>query len=256
MYGYAASSAAATQLTPFAEPQQTTSPGGLTAQSGAVSQAGTQQATLTQLISTMPNALQGLASPTSSGSGLDSILDGLDVFAPGSGSSSTGLPGLLNLMSGASGSAFGEFLNDTALNSIFASGFYMPKNFLGTTADLMGLSGKGAEAAAGDITGPAASALENPLGSIGALGDSASAGLGQAGIVGPLSVPLSWTTPAPLHSPLSSTLGAAPIQAPAPAEAASTPPVPLANMGAQGEGRAVPQYGFRPSFVARPPAAG
>jgi hypothetical protein len=38
--------------------------------------------------------------------------------------------------------------------------------------------------------------------------------------------------------------------------AANTPPVPMANMGAQGEGRAVPQYGFRPSFVARPPAAG
>jgi hypothetical protein len=28
------------------------------------------------------------------------------------------------------------------------------------------------------------------------------------------------------------------------------------NMGSHGEGRAVPQYGFRPSFVVRPPAAG
>jgi PPE-repeat protein len=262
MYGYAASSAAATQLTPFNEPQQTTTPAGLTAQSAAVSQAaaapaGTQQATLAQLISAMPNALQGLASPTSSGSGLGSILDGWDVFAPGSGSSSTGLSGLLNLTSGANGSAFGGVLNDTALNSIFASGFYMPGKFLGNAADFMGLSGKGAEAAAAaDVPGVAAGAAENPLGTIGALGNSASAGLGRASLVGPLSVPPSWTAPAPLHSPLSTTLGAAPIEAPTPAVAASTPPVPLANMAAHGEGRTVPQYGFRPSFVARPPAAG
>ena len=261
MYGYAASSAAATELTPFAEPQQVTSPAGLTAQSAAASQAaasqaGTQQTALAQLISAMPNALQGLASPTSSGSGLSSVLDGWDIFAPGSGASTTGTSGLLNVMSGASGSAFGGFLNDTALNSIFASGCYMPENFLGTTADLMGLTGKGTEVVAGGVPGPAVAALENPLGSIGALGDSASTGLGRAAFIGPLSIPASWTAPAPLHSPLSSTLGAVPIQAPPPTVAASTPPVPLASMGAQGEGRTVPQYGFRPSFVARPPAAG
>jgi PPE-SVP subfamily C-terminal region len=34
------------------------------------------------------------------------------------------------------------------------------------------------------------------------------------------------------------------------------PPVPMNGMAGQGYGRAVPQYGFRPSFVARPPAAG
>jgi len=49
---------------------------------------------------------------------------------------------------------------------------------------------------------------------------------------------------------------AAPPSAPAPVTG-STPPVPMwANMGGRGEGRAIPQYGFRPSFVARPPAAG
>jgi PPE-repeat protein len=152
-------------------------------------------------------------------------------------------------------------LNSNALNSIFASGLYMPGRYLGNTSAFMGLAGKGADAAAGDVPGPAAEALESPLGSAAALGGSASPasgalGLGRAGLFGPLSVPPSWTAPAPLHSPLSSTLGPAPIETPAPAVAGSTPPVPLANMGAQGEGRAVPQYGFRPSFVARPPAAG
>jgi PPE-repeat protein len=74
MYGYAASSAVATRLTPFSEPQQTTTPSGLTGQSAAVSQAaatpaGTQQSTLAQLISAMPNALQSRASPAASGPG-------------------------------------------------------------------------------------------------------------------------------------------------------------------------------------------
>ena len=70
MYGYAASSAVATP-------------------------AGTQQSTLGQLISAMPNALQSLASPAASGPGLSSIFDGWNIFAPGSRSSSSGLSGLL-----------------------------------------------------------------------------------------------------------------------------------------------------------------
>ena len=59
---------------------------------------------------------------------------------------------------------------------------------------------------------------------------------------------------APL-APLSSTLGATPMVAP-PAVAAGMPGVPMGGFGAQGLGRNIPQYGFRPSFVARPPAAG
>ncbi|NKE28150.1 hypothetical protein FVP32_18575, partial [Mycobacterium tuberculosis] len=38
--------------------------------------------------------------------------------------------------------------------------------------------------------------------------------------------------------------------------AAGMPGMPFGTMGGQGFGRAVPQYGFRPNFVARPPAAG
>ncbi|MGO9152009.1 PPE family protein [Mycobacterium sp.] len=258
MYGYAGSSAVASQLTSFTQPEQVANATGPTTQAAAVTQAaatqaGTGQSMLSQLLSSLPGALQSLASPASSGSGLSGILDGFNIFAPGSGSSTTGLSGLLNVISGANGSAFGDLLNSQVLNSVFASGFYMPARYLGTTSDFMGLAGKGADAAA-DVPGPTADALESPLGSVGALGDSA--GLGRAGLAGPLSVPPSWATPAPLHSPLSSTLGSAPLEAPSPAVAASTPPVPLANMAARGEGRAVPQYGFRPSFVARPPAAG
>lgn len=74
--------------------------------------------------------------------------------------------------------------------------------------------------------------------------------------VGTLSVPPSWTAAAPLASPLGSALGGTPMVAPPPAVAAGMPGMPFGTMGGQGFGRAVPQYGFRPNFVARPPAAG
>lgn len=44
MYGYATTSAAARQLTPFSSPQQTTNPAGLAAQNAAVTQAATNMA--------------------------------------------------------------------------------------------------------------------------------------------------------------------------------------------------------------------
>ncbi|HWF71398.1 MAG TPA: PPE family protein, partial [Mycobacterium sp.] len=69
MYGYAASSASATSLTPFTPPQQNTNPGGSTAQAAAATQAagtsaGNVQSTVSsiqQAFSSVPNALQSLA---------------------------------------------------------------------------------------------------------------------------------------------------------------------------------------------------
>ena len=70
MYGYAGSSAAASTLTPFAAPPATTTVG---------QAAGTgTSAPLSQLVTSVPAALQGLASPatsTSAGSGLQGLLD-------------------------------------------------------------------------------------------------------------------------------------------------------------------------------------
>ncbi|MCV7102539.1 PPE family protein, partial [Mycobacterium palustre] len=92
MYGYAASSAAATaQVTPFTAAPETTNIGGLAAQGAASAQAagssvGTGvQSALSQLISTLAGALQGLASPGSLASGLSDLA---------SGSSTAGIPGL------------------------------------------------------------------------------------------------------------------------------------------------------------------
>ncbi len=261
MYGYAGSSASASRLTSFTQPEEITNSTGPTAQAAAVTAAsvtsgGTGQSTLSQLLSAVPNALQSLASPASSGSGLSGLLSGLNIFSSGSGSSSSGLSGLFNTVSGSNGSAFGNFLNANIWNTIFSSGFYMPGNFMGTAADFMGMAGgQAAQQAIGDIAqGPLGIALAGPLGAMSSFGNSVDMGLGRAALVGPLSVPPSWTEATP-HAPLSSTLGATPMVAP-PAMAAGVPGVPMGGFGAQGVGRNVPQYGVRPTFVARPPAAG
>jgi PPE-repeat protein len=267
MYGYAASSALATQLSSFAAPLQTTSPTGHVAQSAAVTAAaatpaGSGQNALADLMAAVPGSLQSLATPAA-GSGLGDVLDnlGLDILSPTSGASTSGLSGLLNLVSGVDGSAVGQFLNANVWNTVFSSGFYMPGNFLGTAVDFMGMGGQagaaaeGAASAAEGAANAAEGAAAGSLGDLGGLGNSVSAGLGHAGLVGPLSVPPSWTAPAPINGPLSSALGATPMIGP-PAVAAGMPPVPLGSAAGNGLGRGVPQYGFRPTFVPRPPAAG
>jgi PPE-repeat protein len=268
MYGYAASSAVAAELTPFDPPEQTTSAGGLAAQSAAVdhaaeTSAGASQSAVSQLTAAVPSALQSLAAPAATGTGVGSVLDdlGFDIFAPGSASSTTGVSGLMNAIFGTN-TAFGQFINSNVLNSIFGSGFYMPARFLGNATDFYSLSqaGGGTASAAPEVTGAAEGATAGPLGSIGAVGNSVAGSMGEGGSLGPLSVPPSWAATTPVQSPLSSALGGEPMGAPPSAPApvtGSTPPVPMgANMGGRGEGRAIPQYGFRPSFVARPPAAG
>jgi PPE-repeat protein len=88
MYGYAGSSSAATALTPFTQPPQTTSPAGQSAQAAAVTHAaGTAAAThsatpLSQLMSAVPQQLQTLstAGPLGSAAPASSALAGVDGF--------------------------------------------------------------------------------------------------------------------------------------------------------------------------------
>jgi PPE-repeat protein len=94
MYGYAGSSASSTTLTPFTPPLPTANSGGLASQAAAEHATGAStltntQTMLSQLTSTVPAALQGLASPlqstsaaTSSTSGLAGILQSLGLTSP------------------------------------------------------------------------------------------------------------------------------------------------------------------------------
>ncbi len=213
MYGYAGSSSAASTLTPFADPPATTTTTGAAAQAATVAQAtGTgTQSTLSQLVTAMPAALQGLASPaTSSGSGAESgFMNMLDLLT-GNGSG-TGLSAVFNDLFSSSGLG----LDANLWNTIFSSGFYMPGNWLGTMTDLVGLESSAGAAAGGDAAGAAAGAaaaaadglggaLAGPaagVGELGGVGGAVSAALGRGTALGALAVPPSWNAIAPATSP-------------------------------------------------------
>ena len=80
-------------------------------------------------------------------------------------------------------------------------------------------------------------------------------GLGPSGAGRPIVSTAGLDRPRTVAQPAVLDGGGTPM-VPPPAVAAGMPPVPLGNMTGQGFGPAVLQYGFRPSFVARPPAAG
>ena len=107
MYGYAGSSATASQLTPFSQPAQTTNATGLAGQAAAVTQASGTSA--------------GSAASTSSSSGLSSLL-GDGITSSGSNTSTTGLAGLLNDLDGSNGSLLGSFLNNNTVDNL-SNGF-------------------------------------------------------------------------------------------------------------------------------------
>jgi PPE-repeat protein len=179
MYGYAGSSAAAATLSPFTPPPQTTNPAGLAAQGAVVTQTtstGTAtniQATLTQLTSAVPTALQGLTSPLSS--------------------VSTDATTSLNLLSG--------------LASVTDSGVWIASAALLSSNQLISISSSAAAAA---VTPPLAGVLGSAMPTLGSAGladfggagmpAAVSAGSGRAALVGSLSVPQIWTGAAPMAS--------------------------------------------------------
>jgi PPE-repeat protein len=254
MYGYAGSSAAASTLTPFAAPPATTT-------FGQAAGTGTS-APLSQLVTSVPAALQGLASPvtsTSAGSGLQGLLDLLS----GNSSSTTGFSGLFNELFSSNGLG----LNANIWNTIFSSGFYTPANTLGAFTSLFGgaaagdaAAGAGEAAAAADgIGGAVAAAPAAGLRELGGLGGGVSAAMGRGATLGALTLPPSWNEIAPTVSPLPGLQGAAlggmPL-APPPAVAAGMPVMPFANAAGSRFGAATPRYGLRPTVMAHPPAAG
>jgi PPE-repeat protein len=109
MYGYAASSAAASTLAPFTTPKSTTNPAGLTGQSAAVAQTagasagGHAQTAASTSLSAVPQTLQGLSQPTQSASGLSGLVTGNGAALATSGAS--GATGGLSALGGLAGSA-------------------------------------------------------------------------------------------------------------------------------------------------------
>jgi PPE-repeat protein len=223
MYAYAASSATASQLTPFTEPPQTTNTAAVPMQAAAVSQAsgasglniGTQ---LSQLINSLPTALQSLGSGllNSPTTGSTNLLSGLAlpqlVNLPPTSSWPAGLgTGLTNwntIWSTLTGSYSlqgwtaipgGPFLS-------FGQGYAWGQNGQGAAAYLAGP--KAISGALAPLTQGAAAKLSS------AVGAPVSGAMGKAALVGSMSVPQGWTEVAPgirtLAQVLPANLAAAP----------------------------------------------
>ncbi len=265
MYGYTGSSAAATQLTPFSQPAQTTNATGLAAQAAATAQAsGTSAGTAGSSASTAASA----SATSGSSSWLDSIL------ADNSNTSTTGLAGLLNYLDGSNGSLLGSFLNNASVanfsNAFTTSGLMNPTAMIDSVTCFSylfpSMAGNGVAA---NVSGLAAG-LGSGTAGLGAaglrgLGAAVSAGIGQATPLGALSVPGAWASAAPGlsriatelpgASALNPALGATPLVAPG--GPVGMPGMPLGGIGAMADHEFdEPMYGFRPVVMQRPPAAG
>ena len=172
-------------MTPVSTPSQNTSPAGVGVQAAAVGQAASTpaasvQSTVSQLLSSVPNALQGLAS----GGPAQWLLDLLN---------SAPVQNFDGLMFGTSGyqSLFGG-------GSFLASGvafLVAPVENPWIQSALVLSAAAAPAAAASDVSGIPAGAASTLVSTVG--GADVSAGLGRAASVGGLSVPQAWGSAAP-----------------------------------------------------------
>jgi PPE-repeat protein len=220
MYGYAGSSAAATQLTPFTPPKHNTNPGGLGNQAGSVMQAagtsaGTHAQTTASQLAAVPQTLQGFSQPSAA------PLAGSSTGMGGGGYEGAGLPGLeLDLLGagaevgsfapfegGGLGLEFGGLAIEAATLGPFSGGLEGIGGLgsgLGFASDLTPINGLGV-LPTGALASTGAPGSLTPIGGFGptaGLGGAGATGatwasMGKAGSLGSLSVPQAWTAAAP-----------------------------------------------------------
>jgi PPE-repeat protein len=210
MYGYAASSSSATQLSPFDPPQQTTNPGGSAGQSAAVTQAtgtaaGNAQnavSSIQQAFAAVPNALQGASAAVAPAASdpLGTIADLISIFVD--------LP-----------AGLATFAADIPLGSlgVVALPFDVVGALTGTHTDKIVSGWNGEQSWPGEGPAPVkpfpAPLLNLPPGTVPAPKPGVAAGLAEANSVGGLSVPPTWTIATPAVRPTAVTLPVLPDSA-------------------------------------------
>ncbi|KBZ61976.1 hypothetical protein K875_02896 [Mycobacterium [tuberculosis] TKK-01-0051] len=251
MTNYSAASRAATEMTPFQQPQSDTTSDGTAQQAAAVVEAASS------------------GSSTSSG---ESLLEWLGL-APNTNTSTTGLAGLMNYLDGSNGSLLGSFLNNASVanfsNAFTTSGLLNPTSFVDAAVNMNSISSLNAVDSTTSGLGVLAAGLGGTanLASVTAPGAAAVAGVGQASLVGALSVPPAWGATGAAITPVAATtqvglgayhgFGSATPMVMEEAGAVGMPGVPLAGIpGGHEEEFAEPMYGFRLRIMGRPPAAG
>ena len=227
MYGYAGSSASAGKLQPLTDPAPATSPGGLGAQASAVTQAAGTSAGLPELVSALPAATQSLSAPLSAAAAPAQALD--DFFG---NDLVVAIPngifdmGAWNLFNGITTGVLYAHTYDAGLLS-----HSLPVAFGG-----LGIAGWQPA-----FTASTASASGAPV----------LAGMGDASLVGKLSVPAAWSAATPTEPAAAAPLAGSGWTAPAEEGgmtnvAAGMPAMASANRGGYGIG---PRYGVKPTVI-------
>jgi PPE-repeat protein len=249
MTSYTTASRAASEMTPFSEPQSDTTTGATALQADAVNNA--------------------LAAPAATQA--TSIWDWLGL-SPNSNTSTTGLAGVMNFFSNSNENLTGAFLNNASVsglsNGFTTNGILNPTTFVDSQMALGSLSAAGASTSGLEDLAAGLGSSASLASAVSVPGAAATAAVGQASLVGAaLSVPPAWAGTGATVSTVAATtqvgagayhsFGAATPMVMEEAGAVGMPGVPLAGMpGAHEDEFAEPIYGFRPRVIGRPPAAG
>ncbi|OCB35190.1 hypothetical protein A5676_24205 [Mycobacterium malmoense] len=259
MYEYAAGSAAACEVTPFSPPPNVTDPAGVASQSSAVAQAETLTAThssLSNVVSSVPNALHGLSSPMTAGTATLTDLGGTAGPAAGTAAGTVTDSATSSLMSSLVSSV------PSSIPTYFmaaATPLYGMSSILGMAQTGQGLANgamaaaNAAGAAASGAANAAAGAASAGAGALGSLGSGVVGSLGSAASLGPLAVPASWTSVIPAAHSAASALPTISLAG------ANTPPSIMGSLPrlAAASGKNLgPRYGVIPTVMTRPPSGG
>jgi PPE-repeat protein len=240
MYGYAAQSSSAVKVPSFTAAPPTTAPGATQATGASA------QATLSQLTSAVPNTLQGMASPATPTPSTTSVLSELEGLLSGGSSGNSQLDSFWNAW-GPNANFWNTLTSTGAINPLQAAQIVTSAGFLGPNT-AAGSEGLGGLSSLGMAAGLGSGMPEVS----GVAGLPMSAGVGQSASIGQLSVPPSWTAPAPsTPSPVGPMPGLTPAAAP-PDVATGVPGV--APAGASVGARAGGTAGIVDNrFLIRPP---
>ncbi|SPM28281.1 PPE family protein [Mycobacterium terramassiliense] len=236
MNAYAATSATASRLTPFASPQQTTNPDGVAAQSAAATQAAADPFT------TVYSALQGLSTQLSNA--LASVLNLSPI--PISANPLSVLDSIQ--LANASFGGIGTFAGLPASMSSHAA------NLLGMQANMAYLSGLAGPAPA---LGPIGLGGGTPGSGLGGLTNAVTASMSRANAIGPMSVPASWSAPSTGRIAALEPAGLTTLAGTDELAGSGYPGVPGMPAGTLARASGVlPRYGTRLTVMTRPPAGG
>jgi len=257
MYGYAASSAMASELAPFAPPPKTSTPDAASNQAAAVAKAVAEPAGNTAQSTSQLASPQALSLNASQAMQVQATAT--NASAQGS---TTGVSTSLQDLLGLNPTVYDTILKRTTGLAYFSNGI---GQFASSIAQQLTFGPGGSTAGAGGAWFPTPQFANLGLGNLGggaAHLSGVTAGAGQAARVGALSVPQHWATlTSAVNQATMSEMEATPVQA---AATGTTGPangllrgMPAGSLGRRGAAAGyVNKYGFRYSVLTRPPSAG